>query len=88
MAENKKVQVGMCVFHEETRLKKDQKWASCRKERLQRGCKLQGLDYERLLCGSRMWGSQSELAFIWSHKTKELPVTSLRPPDPDVPEHG
>lgn len=27
-----------------------------------------------------MWGSQRELAFIWSHKTKELPVTSPAPP--------
>lgn len=37
-------------------------------------------DYERLLCRSRMWGSLSELAFIWSHKTKELPVTVRGPP--------
>ena len=27
-----------------------------------------------------MWGSQNELAFIWSHGTKELPLTSLDPP--------
>lgn len=27
-----------------------------------------------------MWWSQRELAFIWSHKTKELPVTSPAPP--------
>lgn len=27
-----------------------------------------------------MWGSQTELAFIWSHKTKELPVTGPGPP--------
>lgn len=43
---------------------------------------MQEWDYERLLCRSRsrMWGSQRELAFIWSHKTKELSVTSPAPP--------
>ena len=27
-----------------------------------------------------MWGNQTELAFIWSHMTKELPVMGPGPP--------
>lgn len=43
---------------------------------------MQEWDYGRLPCrsSSMVWGSQRELAFIWSHKTKELPVTSRGPP--------
>lgn len=34
-----------------------------------------------------MWGSRNNLAFIWSHKTKELPLTS-RPPAAELMVDG
>lgn len=45
------------------------------------GWKLQEWDYGRLHCRIRstVWRSQRGLVFMWSHKTKELPVTNPGP---------